>query len=310
MKNKKIVLGKDGKKEGKRLNKNILLSLIISLIITVSAYFVSKSSIAAIIALVVSIIISQAYFITKELISTSLKIKKMEEVFPDFIELMASNLRAGMTIDKALLYSSRKEFSPLDEEIINLGKEIITGKEISAALISMAKRTKSEKIFKTISVINSGIRSGGNLAVILDETAINMRQRGFIEKRAASNVLMYLIFIFVAVAAGAPSLFALSSVLVEILTSILSDIPPLDASITSSLPITFTSINISVNFVIYFSVIFLIAIGTLASLLLGLVYKGEEKAGLKYILPLILSSISVFFLVRIFLLNQFSDLVG
>jgi pilus assembly protein TadC len=70
----------------------------------------------------------------------------MEEVFPDFIELVSSNLRAGMTVDKALLLSSRKEFSPLDIEILRLGKDILTGTYINIALTNMAKRIKSEKI--------------------------------------------------------------------------------------------------------------------------------------------------------------------
>ena len=234
----------------------------------------------------------------------------MEDIFPDFIELMASNLRAGMTIDRALLLSSRKEFAPLDVEILALGKDILTGKEINNALLAMAERIKSDKISKTIIVINSGIKSGGNLAIILEQTAANMRERGFIEKRAASNVLMYLIFIFFAVAVGAPALFALSSVLVEILSSILGNIPQVEASTRIGIPFTLSSVNVSVNFIIYFSVVFLFVINILASLLLGLVSKGEEKAGSKYILPLSVLSLTVFFTVRIFISSRFSDLLA
>src|SRR4030042_1953205 len=115
-----------------------------------------------------------------------------------------------MTIDKALLLSSRKEFAPLDEEILLLGKEIITGKEIMQALHDMSLRIKSDKIRKTLELVISGIRSGGNISILLEETAVNMRERNFIEKKSASNVLMYVIFIFFAVAIGAPLLFGLS----------------------------------------------------------------------------------------------------
>ncbi|MDO8508748.1 MAG: type II secretion system F family protein [Nanoarchaeota archaeon] len=305
---KKTLQLKEEKKE--KREKNILFSAIFSLAISITTYLITWSSISAIIALIVSICLVQFYLFTKELIKTSQRLRKMEDVFPDFIELMASNLRAGMTIDKALLLSSRKEFSPLDEEILNLGKDIITGKDINSALLAMASRIKSEKIFKTIAVINSGIRSGGNLAIILEETAGNMRQRSFIEKRAASNVLMYLIFIFFAVAVGAPALFALSSILIQVLTNILGNIPQLDTTVATNLPLTLTAINVPLNFVIIFSVVFLLAISTLASLLLGLVNKGEEKAGAKYILPLGLSSVAVYFLVRLILLSQFSDLLS
>ncbi len=292
-----------------RQKRDFIISIALSLVISVLTFILTKKIISALLALTFSFILSEIYFFIREMIKKSAKIKKMEEVFPDFIELMASNLRAGMTIDRALLFSSRKEFAPLDEEILSLGKDIITGKEINAALIAMANRIKSNKILKTITVINSGIRSGGNLAIILEETAVNMRQREFIEKRAASNVLMYLIFIFFAVAVGAPALFALSSILVQILSTILGNIPEIETT-AANLPIRLTSINISVNFINYFSVIFLTAIDIMASLLLGLVNKGEEKAGIKYLPVLVLLSISTFLITRALLASNFSDLIG
>lgn len=233
----------------------------------------------------------------------------MEDAFPDFLELMSSNLRAGMTVDRALLLSSREEFAPLDQEIIKLGKDIVTGKEIERSLKEMAERINSEKIRKTLLLIISGIRSGGNLATILEETAVNMRERSFVERRSSSNVLMYVIFIFFAIAVGAPVLFGLSSVLVEILTKLLSNIPQVDAS-TVRLPFTLTQINVSTSFITYFSITFLIVINVLGSFVLGLVGKGEEKAGLKYVIPLIAMSLTIFFIVKIFLASYFSGIVG
>lgn len=225
------------------------------------------------------------------------KIKKMEDAFPDFLQLMASNLRAGMTIDKAILLSSRPEFAHLDKEILNVGKDIATGKNIETALLDTSKRIKSKKIEKIILLIISGIKAGGNLAVLLEETSRNMREREFVEKRAASNVLMYIIFIFLAVSVGAPVLFSLSSILVETLVNLLSGLPRIEASIT--VPFTLSSVSVSVNFINYFSLVFMIVIDILASLVLGLVSKGEEKEGLKYLIPILGISLGIFFLIRI-----------
>lgn len=297
------------KEKRKKINKFITLELSLSFLIALFSYFITKDLKISGIAFLITLVLVSIYLLIKKLLKKAERIRKMEEVFPDFIELMASNLRAGMTIDKALLLSSRKEFSPLDEEILILGKGIITGEEITSSLIEMAKRTKSEKILKTITIINSGIRSGGNLAILLEQTALSMRERGFVEKRAASNVLMYVIFIFFAVAIGAPILFSLSSVLVEVLTNILSDLPSIETS-QANVPFTLTSVNISVDFITYFSIIFLILVNILASLLLGLVSKGEEKEGLKYAVPLIILSTAVFFIVRFFLLSYFSGIGG
>ncbi len=298
----------DAPKQNNEL-KSIVTTLLVAIIIAAINYLITKKFSSSLIILISIFILFQAYFIIKTILTKTARIRKMEEVFPDFIELMASNLRAGMTIDKALLLSSRKEFAPLDIEILNLGKDILTGREINNALNDMAKRINSEKILKTITVINSGIKSGGNLAILLEKTAINMRERSFVEKRAASNVLMYLIFISFAVTVGAPILFSLSTVLVKILSSILLNIPSIETS-TINIPFKFTTLNISLDFITYFSVIFLITIDILASFLLGLVSKGEEKAGLKYLIPLIAVSITIFIIIKEVMFKQLSGLVS
>jgi archaeal flagellar protein FlaJ len=226
--------------------------------------------------------------------------EKMEDAFPDFLSLMASNLRAGMTIDKALLLSSRPEFHPLDDEIMNVGKDISTGRSLKNALLDMATRIKSEKIRKTVLLILSGIQAGGNISVLIEETATNMREKSFVEKKAASTVLMYLIFIFVAATVGAPVLFSLSTLLVETLSIVLSSIPPMEST-TISMPFSFSEVSISVNFIIYFSLVFIIVTNILASRIIGLVAKGDEKGGIKYILPMLAISIGLFMTIRIFL---------
>ena len=293
--------------KAKKIRRYLISVVVVSLAIGLISIFFTKSlKISGIVILIVFALIN-TYFIARELLKKSAKIKKMEDVFPDFIELMASNLRAGMTIDKAMLLSSRKEFSPLDEEILILGKDIMTGKELTQALIEMGRKIKSEKIIKTINVINSGIRSGGNLAILLEQTATNMRERNFVEKRAASNVLMYVIFIFFAVAIGAPLLFSLSTVLVQVLTTILADIPSIDTSI--NLPIALTGVSISTRFILYFAIIFITVIDILASFLLGLVSKGEEKQGFKYMAPLTALSITIFFVIRSFLNSYFEGII-
>jgi len=44
------------------------------------------------------------------------KAKEVEEVLPDALQLMASNLRAGLTTEKALFSSARKEFGILQQD--------------------------------------------------------------------------------------------------------------------------------------------------------------------------------------------------
>jgi pilus assembly protein TadC len=282
-----------------------IIVFVIALALALIVYFVTRNILQASIALVLVIVGIPLYIFASNKLKKSAEIRKMELVFPDFIELMSSNLRAGMTIDKALLLSSRREFSPLDREITILGKDIVTGKEITQALREMSERIKSDKIRKTIDVIISGIKSGGNISVLLEETAVNMRERMFMEKRAASNVLMYILFIFFAVAIGAPVLFGLSTALVHIMSDILSTIPSTDVPINA--PMTMTKVSISTSFVTWFSIIFLVVASFLASTIIGLVSKGDEKSGLKYALPLSAIGITVFLLISKLMVNYFGS---
>ena len=174
------------------------------------------------------------------------------------------------------------------------GKDISTGKPIDLALKAMSKRIGSEKITKVFLIILSGIRAGGDLAVLLEQTAASARQRGFIEKKAGSQVLMYVIFIFLAVSVFAPGLFSLSGVLVDTMTNLMSDVDP--ESMPQNLPVSFNSITISKTFITYFSVIFIIVMDLMASLVLGLVNKGDQKEGLRYFPVMLVLSLSIFFI--------------
>jgi hypothetical protein len=121
---------------------------------------------------------------------------------------------------------------------------------------------------------------------------------------------MYVILIFFAIAVGAPMLFALSNVLTEVLSNILTSIPPVEAQAQTQLPFTLTQVNISPTFIFYFSIAFLIVISILGSLVLGIVSKGSEREGIKYIVPITAISIVVFLSVRLSLLAYFSGFFG
>src|SRR3989338_4839333 len=88
------------------------------------------------------------------------------------------------------------------------------------------------------------LKAEGELADLLDQTAENLRNEKVIDEKVRSNILLYVIFIFIAVGLGAPVLFGLSSYLVEIMTATLAnvDIPP--TAQTANLPLSLTKVTI------------------------------------------------------------------
>lgn len=233
----------------------------------------------------------------------------IEGILPDALQLMASNLRAGLTTDRALLLSARPEFGPLEQELNTVGKEIATGRDISEALHDMTKRIKSDVFERTISLIISGIKSGGELASLLEQTSENLRNQAIVDKKIRSSVQMYVIFIFSAIAVGAPILFALSSILVKIISQNISAVEiPTEA--VYAVPLTFSGISVSSSFVLTYIIISLITSSILGSLVLGLIAKGKEKGGLLYIPVLLFLTLAIFFIARMLVNTMFSGFFG
>lgn len=286
-----------------------LIMMIIAILAGVSTFFIyERNFVFAGAGFVAGLVVS---FLTLRFMSTlkeSARIKKIEDVFPDFLQLVSSNLRAGMTVDRAMLLSARPEFAPLDKEVLQAGRDISTGKPVEVALRTMSDRIGSEKVEKTLLIILSGIRAGGNLAILLEETSRSMRQRSFTEKKAASQVLMYVIFIFLAVSIFSPGLFSLSGVFVETMTNLMSGITP--ESLPQNLPVSFSVINISPSFIFYFSIIFIIAMDIAASFVLGLVSKGDEKEGLRHLPIMLALSLGVFFILGKVLSGVMASIAG
>jgi len=210
---------------------------------------------------------------------------------------MASNLRAGMTPDKALLLSSRPEFGPLKDEIDAVGKKVTLGKSIGSALSEMSSRVRSKRLSRAVELINSGLDSGGSLAVLLEATANSVREQYLIDKKIKAGITMYVIFIFTAASIISPVLFSLSSFLIEVIKQTFSQLE-IPESATAAVPIKIAQVSIDPSFVFTFIVLFLIINNFMASGLLGLMVKGRQRAGIKYFIPMLLLVIPIFLLVR------------
>jgi flagellar protein FlaJ len=224
--------------------------------------------------------------------------KFVEDLLPDLLQLMASNLRAGYTLDRALLLSARPEFGSFKEEINRAGKDVATGKDFNDALIGLSDRIKSDKLAKAVSLIVAGQKSGGSLVDLLSQSATNLRQQKIIDERIRSNVLVYVIFIFAAIGFGAPVLFSLSSFLIEIMKNVFSQVTIPETTGAIAIPISFSEITIDPSFVMNYTIISMIISSVMGSMVIGLISKGKRKAGLKYIPVLTILTLSLFFIVR------------
>lgn len=283
------------------VNRFLTVSMLISIIATVvlTLFTLIFFDVNFLILLAAWFILIQGIIYAWLVLTADSRARFVEELLPDALQLMASNLRAGLTVDRALLLSARPEFGHFKDELNYVGKQLATGKELGESLMELSSRIRSDKLKKTFQIIVSAMASGGELAELLVQTASNLRQQRLVEQRVRSSVLVYVIFIFSAIAFGAPMLFGLSSFLVEVISDIFSKVqlPPQDSAM--NLPLSFTKVSVPPSFVNTYVIVSMLFTSIMGSLILGLIAKGKEKEGLKYLPILVIVTISLYFLVKL-----------
>lgn len=300
---------------GIKVEPNKLIGFVLSfsflLSLAVAANLKGFFDISFLASMLITFIAAQLAVFFFLIIRIDIKSNLVEEVLPDALQLMASNLRAGLTTERAILLSSRPEFGPLQKEIDQVGKKLAVGVELADALSAMSERIKSKILDKTLLLIKSGLESGGSLAPLLEQTAENLREQQLVRKRIRANILMYIIFIFIAISLGSPLLFGLSSFLVQVLAKNIAsiEIPP-EATTTIDLPFNITQVAVTENFIMVYIITSLITNSFMGALILGLIGKGKEREGIKYIPFILIISLTVFIVTRLILKNVFATLFG
>jgi flagellar protein FlaJ len=223
---------------------------------------------------------------------------QIENVLPDALQLMSANVRAGMTIDRAIWLSARPEFGVLEEEIKMVGSRTMGGKSLKVALSEMSKTIKSKLLDRTVKLLLEGIDSGGEMAHLLEEIASNIRVTQTLKKEIKSSVMSYSIFIFFAAVIAAPFLFSISIFFVDTMTNLWGS-AGVGASVTSGstgMGGMFQKAQgpqISADDLFWFSITALAVTGFFGSLTISLIQSGKEKNGLKLVPIMIAASITI-----------------
>jgi len=240
---------------------------------------------------------------------------EIEKVLPDALQLMSANVRAGMTVDKAIWLSARPEFGILEEEIKRVGAKTVGGKSVKVALTEMSERIKSDILEKTVRLIIEGMESGGELAHLLEETANNIRVTQSLRKEIKASVMTYSIFILFAAVLGAPMLFAISVFFVDVMTKLWS--PSVLGGIelggaagpgAGGFLARATGPQVTPDQLFWFAIASLTLTTFFGSLIIGLIQTGRERNGLKFIPLLMTGAIGMFLLARFIIEMLFGGL--
>lgn len=237
-----------------------------------------------------------------------LRTKEMEEMLPDFLQVVSSNLKGGMSFENALLGAINPRFSILANEMAEVSKKVMTGHDIGKALSELGQKYDSPMLKRTIDLMITEVESGGQIAGLIDKIVENIRELKVLKEEISASAIGYTIFIGAIVIVIAPLLFSLSFHLLIVILSFVTRV----ASATTNVGVLSLSVSEVVvdpqNFK-YFSIMSLGVIAFFSSLIVSTVEKGNIKSGLKYIPIFLISSLVLYFVFMKILGAVFSGLI-
>ena len=234
-------------------------------------------------------------FITYINLKLYYRTRQIEVFLPDYLGFTAANLRAGMSIDKALWLAIRPRFGPLAKEMEIVAKSTMSGEDLAKALTKFANKYESKMLRRSVSLLNEGLNAGGRISDLISKIAWNLDEVEIIQKEISANVANYVIFITFATVIAAPLLFALCSMLLYIITGLQTIIgPAATAASAQPMPVKFLQSGISMKDFNIYAELSLATTSLFSSMIISIIRKGNIKDGLKYVPIFIAASFALF----------------
>lgn len=240
--------------------------------------------------LIVSLIV--VYLATMTLVSSYLIMKaddrrnKLEATLPDFLSLVASNIKAGMGLDQAMWYSAKPEFGLLSVEVRARIKSSFSGQSLEDTLDQLGGRFDSKVFKRTILLLKQATATGGELTDVLERTADDVRNSIIMKKEIAAQLVLYEIFVLFAAIVGTPFLFAVASKLIEVFERIAPQAGGVSGAsggvFTTFSNIQFSGPIISSSDFFWFSIPTIFVTALISSFIVSVIRTGSKSQGMKY----------------------------
>ncbi|HEV2262449.1 MAG TPA: type II secretion system F family protein [Candidatus Rubrimentiphilum sp.] len=121
--------------------------------------------------------------------------KQVQKTLPDFLDMVATTVQAGLSVNAALVYSIDSAPGALGDEIKATLSEIRLGRSRLEALRSAAERLQQQQFSTTVTAITQAERLGSNISKVLNELAEDVRnQRIMLVEEHAAKLPVKMIF--------------------------------------------------------------------------------------------------------------------
>ncbi len=258
-------------------------------IITLFSWFIIQS-------LMVFFIIMIVYFYLNMRIFN--RVQELEKHLPDYLTLVSTNLKGGLSFEKSLWSAIKPEFGILAKEMTLVSKKVLTGTDVKLALTELMKKYKSPSLQRSLNLIIGEVESGGKIADVIDRVIENLKKASILKQEMVASTTTYSIFMVAIVLFITPALFALAQQLLQIIIGVTKNIGVASTSASGMFGnLSFSDSSINPKDFKTFSLIAIGVISTFSSMIVSIISRGNVKSGVKYIPIFIAVSIVLFLLI-------------
>jgi Flp pilus assembly protein TadB len=250
-------------------NANLIILIILYLIIIVPFFFIF------------SMLITMIYILYLET-KINYKIRRMEEVFPEFLSELSLNLKSGQSLEEALSNSVEEEYGYLAEEIERICKKVRLGVEVEVAVKEFTHSFDSEVMEETFDLIITGWKKGTATSQLIDRIVENLEVIRFLKRKVVASVTSYRMFLSIVTILIAPAMFAISYYLINLIRTMTGKISLMSSDV--ALPISVTAVRINTDHFQIFSILALIVMSACTAMIISIIKTGTIKEGYKQML--------------------------
>ncbi len=226
---------------------------------------------------------------------------KIEAMLPDYLQIVAANLRSGISLERAMLLAARPEFSFLSDEVKELNRRVFGGQTLEASLQEFASRYRSNQLSHAIRMMNEALRYGGAMADLVIQISKDMRDQQVIQKEVAGQLLLYTIFVAFAGIIAAPVLYGLTAQMITVTDQVWNGILAANPAGLQGVGVSFfkpTPPQITPDEYQLFAYLAILIITGFASLIISAISTGSIIKGLRFVPLGMIVGVLIFIVVR------------
>ncbi len=195
------------------LRDYVIMKTLYSIAVGIFIFIISQIFIDTILSIVFGIIICFTLIIWSVLrlvLKANQRAKDIERDLPEILQMISANMRAGMTVEKAVTETVWPEFGILGKEINKIKIRLHTGKSFSQAFEEMSKTVRSETLKRSVKLLIEGNKLGGEMALLVYDISKNLKETRELKEQIKSATTAYTIFILLGAIIITPVLFSIS----------------------------------------------------------------------------------------------------